>query len=211
MFCKKCGKDISDDSLFCQYCGEQLSEAAATKKQERKGLLRRFQSLSKGWQICLMSYVCWAFLWIILCSTEAIDESDWGPCILLFVIVLPVLALFIWYYFTHLRKKSKKKLAHKDDKAKGDQQPSIEQEKTGFVIFTLLQFAKEYGKMQVRSEKDNGTITSSYCVFTNSEGKETKVDFTSSTNMMSATDISQNKEHLFVVRNPGQEYILIEI
>ncbi|MBQ4517706.1 MAG: zinc-ribbon domain-containing protein [Clostridia bacterium] len=23
MFCKKCGKQISDDSVFCSYCGEK--------------------------------------------------------------------------------------------------------------------------------------------------------------------------------------------
>ncbi len=99
MYCKKCGKVIPDDSLFCQYCGEQLSDSKPPKKQMWKSPLSRFQSLSRGWQICIMSYVCWVFLWIILW----IDEDVQGIDIVIFVFMLPILALFIWYYFTALR------------------------------------------------------------------------------------------------------------
>ena len=75
----------------------------------------------------------------------------------------------------------------------------------------LLQFAKEYGKMQIKTKKDNDTIISSYCVFTNPNGEITKVDFSPTTYGMSADDISQKKERLFGVQNPDLEYKLIEI
>ena len=106
MYCKKCGKVIPDDSLFCQYCGEQLSDSKPPKKQMQKSPLSRFQSLSRGWQICIMSYVCWVFLWIILCIDGPAQSID----IVIFVFILPILALFIWYYFTRLRKGAKNKI-----------------------------------------------------------------------------------------------------
>ena len=211
MFCKKCGKMIPDDSSFCQYCGEQLSEASPIKKQERKGLLSRFQSLSRGWQICLMSYILWALLWVILCSVEVIYESDQLPCLLIFVIVLPVVALFVWYYFARLRHKKKREPVSQANPINDNGQKVKEQAKSEYLILPLLQFAKEYGKMQVKTKKENDTITSSYCVFTNPNGEITKVDFSPTTYGMSADDISQKKERLFVVQNPDLEYKLIEI
>ena len=32
MYCNKCGKEISNDSLFCSYCGAKVSEAPTPKK-----------------------------------------------------------------------------------------------------------------------------------------------------------------------------------
>lgn len=26
MYCKNCGKEISDDSVFCQFCGKKLND-----------------------------------------------------------------------------------------------------------------------------------------------------------------------------------------
>ncbi len=31
MFCKKCGKQLADDSVFCKYCGTKMTEAAEEK------------------------------------------------------------------------------------------------------------------------------------------------------------------------------------
>lgn len=36
MYCKYCGKEISDDSRFCQYCGKSLTSDATTTSQEEK-------------------------------------------------------------------------------------------------------------------------------------------------------------------------------
>lgn len=212
MFCKKCGKVIPEDSLFCQYCGEQLAETISSNKKERKGLLTRFQSLSKGWQICLMAYVCWVFFWIILCITEAIyDEDSRVICIVLFVFVLPVLALFAWYYFTHLRRKNNENVLPDRNPLKENHRLSEKPLDTEYQIYPLLKFAKAFGKMQVKVERDSDGILSSYCVFTNEKGEITLVDFSLTTSGLTAADISNKKDHLFVLQCPDSRYKLVEL
>lgn len=207
MYCKKCGKVIPDDSLFCQYCGEQLSDSKPPKKQMQKSPLSRFQSLSRGWQICIMSYVCWVFLWIILW----IDEDAQGIDIVIFVFMLPILALFIWYYFTHLRKGAKNKATLETASYPKEVAPSDVQRRTKYSIFPLLSFAESFGKMQVKVERDNNGFATSYCTFTNAEGVVTKVNFSETTNGMTAADISEHKERLYVLQTADSSYQLVKL
>ena len=207
MYCKKCGKVIPDDSLFCQYCGEQLSDSKPPKKQMLKSPLSRFQSLSRGWQICIMSYVCWVFLWIILW----IDEDVQGIDIVIFVFMLPILALFIWYYFTHLRKGAKNKATLETASYPKEVAPSDVQRRTKYSIFPLLSYAESFGKMQVKVERDNNGFATSYCTFTDEEGVVTKVNFSETTNGMTAADISEPKERLYVLQTAGSSYQLVKL
>lgn len=211
MYCKKCGKVIPDDSLFCQYCGEQLSDSKPPKKQMWKSPLSRFQSLSRGWQICIMSYVCWAFLWIILCLTAYGYEDEQGMYIDIFVFVLPILALFIWYYFTHLRKGAKNKETLETASYPKEVAPSDVQRRTKYSIFPLLSFSESFGKMQVKVERDNNGFATSYCTFTNAEGVVTKVNFSETTNGMTAADISEHKERLYVLQTADSSYQLVKL
>ena len=211
MYCKKCGKVIPDDSLFCQYCGEQLSDSKSPKKQMWKSPLSLFQSLSRGWQICIMSYICWVFLWIILCLTEAIYEDEQAIYILIFVFVLPILALFTWYYYTHLRKGGKNKETPKTASSSNTVVPSDVQRSSGYSIYPLLSFAESFGKMQVKVERDNNGITTTYCTFTNADGVVTKVNYSETTYGMTAADISEHKETLFVIRSFDSTYKLIRL
>ena len=211
MYCKKCGKVIPDDALFCQYCGEQLSDSRPPKKQMWRNPLSLFQSLSRGWQICIMSYVCWVFLWIILCLTEAIYEDEQGIYILIFVFVLPILALFIWYYFTHLRKGAKNIVTHETASSQKAANSSGVQSSTGYSIFPLLSFAKTFGKMQVKVERDDDGITTTYCTFTNVNGVVTRVNFSETTSGMTAAEISEQKEKLYVVQSIDSTYQLVKL
>ena len=210
MYCKKCGKVIPDDSLFCQYCGVQLSDTQATNKQERKGLISRFQSLSKGWQIALMSYVCWAFFWIVLCAT-GLKYDDPEVWILLFVFILPVLALFGWYYFTQLRHKNKLESKIDVEQPVVVQQPLTPIIESEYSIWPLLQFASVFGKMQVKVETNGNGSSSSYCIFTKANGDVTRVDFSTTTQGMNAADISNRKDQLFIVQIPGLKYKLVTL
>lgn len=207
MYCKKCGKVIPDDSLFCQYCGEQLSDSKPPKKQMQKSPLSRFQSLSRGWQICIMSYVCWVFLWIILCIDGPAQSID----IVIFVFILPILALFIWYYFTRLRKGAKNKATLETASYPKEVAPSDVQSRTKYSIFPLLSFAESFGKMQVKVERDNNGFATSYCTFTNAEGVVTKVNFSETTNGMTAADISEHKERLYVLQTADSSYQLVKL
>lgn len=210
MFCKKCGKVIPDDSQFCQYCGEHLSIHDSSKIRMWKSPLSLFLSLSRGWQICIMSYIIWVFLWMILCMTDAIYEDEQGIYILIFVFVLPILALFTWYYFAHLRQDSK----NRDTNEKTSFKSGISsngQLYAGYSIYPLLLFAKIFGKMQVKVERDKEGSSFSYCVFTNANGEVTRVGFGSNTSWMTAMDISNNKDSLFVVQSPGSIFTLIHL
>ena len=158
-----------------------------------------------------MSYICWVFLWIILCLTEAIYEDEQGIYILIFVFVLPILALFIWYYFTHLRQRTKNEKTPETASASKVVVSSDAQSSTGYSIYPLLSFAKSFGKMQVKVERDNDGITASYCTFTNGEGVVTKVNFSEMTSSMTAAAISENKEKLFVVQFPNTTYQLVKL
>ena len=158
-----------------------------------------------------MSYVCWFFLWTILCAAEAIDEDDQAICILLFVFVLPILALFVWYYLTRLRNKNREKNTPSAEQQKAAPKPSVSIADQGFSIYPLLVFARSHGKMQVKTETDGNGNTSSHCIFTNSDGIITKVEFGGTTLGMTATEISANKEKLFVVQNPGMSYQLVKL
>ncbi len=44
MYCKHCGKEIADDSVFCQYCGEKLisknQEPLKDNVKENKAILK---------------------------------------------------------------------------------------------------------------------------------------------------------------------------
>lgn len=116
------------------------------KKQMLKSPLSRFQSLSRGWQICIMSYVCWVFLWII----EAMYEEDVRVIYIdtfVFVFVFPILALFIWNYFTHLRKGTKNKATIETASYPKEVAPSDVQRRTKYSIFPLLSFTESFGKM----------------------------------------------------------------
>jgi len=208
MYCKKCGKQIPDDSAFCLYCGEQLMDLDSKEKQKASGLSDCIPFLGKGWQICLMSYICWVFIWIILCITDTIYRDERLLYIFIFVIVIPTVALFVWHYFTNLRQK-------KGNESTGKKSGAISQESdnrlsSGYSVSPLTLFAKEHGKMQVKVERDNDGITSSYCIFIDSEGIVTKVNFNEMTACMGASDISLNKERLYIVQMPDKSYQLVK-
>ena len=158
-----------------------------------------------------MSYICWVFLWIILCLTEAIYEDEQGIYIVIFVFVLPILALFIWYYFTHLRKGARSKEKPETvSSSKAVVSPAV-QSSTGYSIYPLLSFAESFGKMQVKVERDDDGITTTYCTFTNAEGVVTKVHFSETTSGMTAADISANKERLYVAQSADSTYQLVKL
>ena len=149
MFCKFCGKEIDPDSHFCKYCGHDL-ESASSKSNNY--LLSSFLNLSKKWQIILMVYSIWALGWLLVGASEHF-KYNFLIGFIVFVIVIPLLMLFVWHYIKHLRRKP------------------INNEVNIIKSISLMDFAKDYGKMQMI--KDYDPKKSAYkisFVFTDSNG-----------------------------------------
>lgn len=83
VFCKHCGKQITDDSLFCQYCGSKqdvkLSSASNSNEETEKLINNGFFSsisLSKRKKKYLILYTIWLLINIVLwlCGDNAIYQ-----------------------------------------------------------------------------------------------------------------------------------------
>lgn len=201
MYCKHCGKEIADDSAFCQYCGGQLCEQGNIKPN---GIpFRWFRSLTKGWQITIMIYMIWFLLSICLWLTDNwrywFDDDEGWVTEIVVALIIPMVALFIWYYFTHLRKTEKKNVIGDQATTKNIVTNPVQNLKMTSV--TLLDFAKQYGKMQVKTVANPATNeVRSYCVFTNGQGIETKVEFGKALGALYPQEIAERKEKLVVVQ-----------
>ena len=210
MYCKHCGNEISEDSAFCQYCGGSLQERQ--KKNPNGSLLNRFQSLNKGWQITIMVYAVW-FLAGVCVLVGNVDEHHFGKNILLpvliVVIVVPLLALFIWYYFARLRKPKEA------DIQESERNSTSSSTKSGIgvkmVSFPLMGFANQHGKMQVKTVANPTTNeVRSYCAFVSEQGTETKVEFGNTLGVLRPQEIAERKEQLMVVQRIDGTFELVE-
>ena len=76
----------------------------------------------------------------------------------------------------------------------------------------LLTFARQKGKMQIvnKSLETSGS-QEHYCMFTDSAGNTTRVDFNSQTRSLSAKDISEKKYQLCVNQLENGNYELAYI
>lgn len=199
MYCKHCGKEIADDSMFCRYCGGQLLEKAKTREKPLQG----FKSLSKKWQIAIMLYAVWFLLSICLWLGNVWDDwfgdrSGWLTEIIV-AITVPMLALFIWYYFARLRKVGEENEANKQIPKENNFGKLVQSVK--IVSMPLMDFALQHGKMQVKTVVNTTTDeVFSFCVFTNEQGIETKVQFANDMGTLRPQEIAERKEQLVVVQ-----------
>jgi hypothetical protein len=212
MYCRHCGKEVAGDSAFCQYCGGQIQDG----KKPKESFLKRFQSLSRGWQITIMFYVTWFLIWVsVLIITE---NGDFYVALILafvLVLVLPVVALFIWYYKTHLKKEKTDKPISKSErrshKKRGKDNKSEPIKEVVLLAFPLVDFAKEHGEMQVKTVANTTTNeVHSYCAFINKQGNETKVEFDKSLGVLRPQEIVERKEQLIVVQRIDGTFELID-
>lgn len=211
MYCKYCGKEITDDALFCQYCGGSLQERQ--KRKSNGTLLNRFQSLSKGWQITIMAYVVWFLLclclWLAGVWYDWFDDRDGWITEIIAVLLMPVLALFIWYYFA--RMKTPKSAEKNGSKRELEAYSVTSGQGVKMVGFSLKDFANQHGKMQVKTVANPTTNeVRSYCVFINEQGTETKVEYSESLGVLRPQEISERKEQLKVVQRIDGTFELVE-
>ena len=133
VFCKHCGKQITDDSLYCQYCGGKQDvglprEKECKNKQELSGGIDKFLSklLSEKQKKYFTIYVIWSLINII-CWMFGGHISNAQDCFypftyseyfriayydgtefLVYVFLIPLIVLFyIKYWHTPLMSKIK--------------------------------------------------------------------------------------------------------
>ena len=101
MYCRKCGKQIADDSSFCSFCG---TEVYPIGKEDGKHLtlLDRFKAMSKGYQV-------FVFLWIldilIIWSIAEMDSMNivyWGN-LFIYGLIIPYVLLCTRYLYRLFR------------------------------------------------------------------------------------------------------------
>ncbi len=204
MYCKYCGKEIAEDAAFCQYCGSNLQ--GQQKGKVNVSLLTRFQSLSKGWQIAIMVYIVWFFAGMCVLIGMApygrrgdyeFSEVFWP--VFLAVVGVPIVVLFVWYYYARLRKPKV------NDVQENERDLASSSTKSGFgvkmVSCPLMDFANQHGKMQVKTVANPTTNeVRSFCVFTNEQGIETVVQFSQELGPLRPQEIAERKEQLVVVQ-----------
>ncbi len=184
--------------------------------------MKKFQSLSRGWQICIMCYVVWFLGGVcVLIGMGPYDCEDrycnsfseilWP--VLLAVVVLPVIALFFWYYKTHLKKgKTDKTISKTERRSRKNNSKDKKPEPIKEVVllaFPLVDFAKKHGEMQVKTVANTNTNeVRSFCVFINKQGNETKVEFDKSLGVLRPQEIVERKEQLVVVEKADGSFEL---
>ncbi|WP_366142818.1 zinc ribbon domain-containing protein [uncultured Bacteroides sp.] len=70
MFCKYCGKEISDESIYCQFCGKKLMGSSNLLLIRRISLLLHDFKLSEKNKIIFLYYSIWLVINMILLLIE---------------------------------------------------------------------------------------------------------------------------------------------
>ena len=120
MYCKNCGQEISEGSIFCQYCGaNQKKESVEEKTNSVLTILSKISENNK-------KYIIWYIIWFTLnliclvCSERASSYSarkhftpfdgdimeyyDFSEFVV-YVIAIPLIFLCIKYLRNHKNKK----------------------------------------------------------------------------------------------------------
>lgn len=72
MYCKHCGKEIADDSLFCQHCGGKQSEltsnetARVENETQRKEKVVEIPTIKANFSESTKWWICGYSLWVVL-------------------------------------------------------------------------------------------------------------------------------------------------
>lgn len=89
MYCKHCGQEIRDDSVFCKGCGKRLTGKKKTN----------IPTLAKGFLIAILIVLAIALIGICINSKEPLYNAlTW-----LWVIDLVLLSIFVFEFFRNIR------------------------------------------------------------------------------------------------------------
>lgn len=191
MYCKKCGKQIEDDAQYCKYCGEHVGTDALSAP--KKSIVEWFQSKSRNTRLVMIIGMIWLFIGI--CFLFVCEYAEEYLTVFVIFAGVPLVGWSLWYYFKYLRKGRKKR--SEVNKSANIENTSTDDSTSQSNLIPLLVFAKENGHMQVGTYASEDTgIIKARCLFT----KTTYVDFSSALGELTAAEIAEKKEKLYVKR-----------
>lgn len=196
MYCNQCGNQIPDNSVFCSFCGHKLNSIISNGPKTNK--VESVLPISKG---NLILYLSWWSLAALFCLIYIwVDNESILPALFVLPVYVGVPLVVYTIYRTKNKKqdKSPKTLKGEPQSLSSDTSCKVSDE------MPLLEFAKEFGKMQVcKVAEKNGSIHSK-CIFT----KVTEVNFSDSIGELTASEISENKMDLVVRKTGDNQYEL---
>lgn len=213
MYCKYCGKQIEEDSLFCKHCGENLRDSRNEPKVSlvNMRLLEQFKSLSFKTQILIIAYII--YLLCLICCIEDMDYSGFIALAFLIPFILVCLVYLkdrIEKIMRSASKKVKHVLFYKSRKRNNNKTAVTvsstifpitakngKSNKTLIVAEPLLLFAKSYSKIQLVEQTVNAA-KECYCLLESENERTIHISFSKNLGILSAEEISKKKNELIV-------------
>ena len=214
MYCRNCGKQIEDDSVFCKHCGKNV--ASRTTLTLNKGISTRFLKLSKSKQIVLIVYGIWFLGWLCVLIANAGSRGfaeDYVLPFFLYNFAFPFAILGGWHIYK-IRKKdidnmsSKVSTLHSDKSNIHHEKKAIKESPQIISSDLLLTFARNNGKMQIVNKKISDGEYDRFCQFTSEDGKIIRVDFSDRTSFLNSKGVSEMKYQLSVNKLTDGTYCL---
>lgn len=198
MYCSQCGYQLPDSSNFCSSCGYKINSVVCDSKKDNT--LVSLLPVSKGNLILYLSW--WSLAALVFLIFIWVDYESILPALFVLPVYvgIPLIAFTIFRNLDKNKKQSDKRVITKDDTSlnMSNKLESLPNE------MPLLDFAKEFGKMQVCKAADKNGSIHSKCIFT----KVTDVNFSDSIGELTASEISENKMDLVVRKTGDNQYEL---
>lgn len=103
MYCRHCGKQISETALYCKHCGKKTAPDSAPQVVNKgDSVWSRFNRLSKTKRIIIILYLVYALTFFCVVLDEI---SDSLPYFFGYVILIPFVIAAIWYVVKMYREK----------------------------------------------------------------------------------------------------------
>ena len=94
MYCKYCGKQIDDDSVFCQYCGKSLSGIIQSSNHLKSFIKRHF--------VFSILLIIWCLIVTIIASSSSYSKDfDFSEALSLFfsfTLTAVIIAFLYWLF-----------------------------------------------------------------------------------------------------------------
>jgi hypothetical protein len=218
MYCRYCGKEIQDDSHYCNYCGKELLPSVTnTNDSSHFELLAKFKTLSAKKQALIICYILWLTICIcgILDGVGEIYEYDGNTALsdvvypyILVGIILPVDIICIRYLIILYKNQKKIKKQSAMSFPVNVQQPNAMSSNNSYDTIKLADFAEKMGQMKIIKKNVGQPTETVYYAFVQNEIVTAEVELAPGMPLLSADEISKQKDSLCIKRNPSGKYEL---